>query len=230
MLFKMALRNVFRHTRRTLITGVAIGVGLMFMIMIDSWFGGVENQTIRNVLETDNSELVVYPAGVFEDRFLFPLDSVIDNASAMAARMESDYDQVTSAAPRLRFSAFAMAPEAELYAMGVGIDPEKDPDVFELDSYIEEGRFLEADGDLVMGSGLASDLGLELGDYVLVQTRSRRGVMDVREYEITGIVNTTNPLINRNAIFITLADAQVILETPDAASEINLHAKGDARD
>lgn len=230
MLFKMALRNVFRHTRRTMITAVAIGVGLMFMIMIDSMFSGVENQTIRNILKTDNSELVIYPAGVFEDRFLFPLDTLIEDAAAMSAKLEDDYDEVISATPRLRFAAFAIAPEAELFAVGVGIDPETDPGVFELQKNIDEGRFLEGDGDLVIGAGLAKELKLALGDYVLIQTKSRRGVMDVREYEITGIVNTSNPVINANAVFITLADAQVILEAPDAASEIDLHVSGKPRD
>ncbi|TKJ40165.1 hypothetical protein CEE36_09905 [candidate division TA06 bacterium B3_TA06] len=230
MLFKLAVRNVFRHTRRTLITAVAIGVGLMFMIMIDSMFGGVENQSIRNILETDNSELVVYPTGVFEDRFLFPLDTLIEDASVLSTKLEGGYADVISATPRLRFAVFAIAPEAELFAFGVGIDPEMDAKVFELENYIDEGRFLAADGDLVIGSGLAKELNVALGDYVLIQTRSRRGVMDVREYEITGIVNTSNPVINRNAIFISLAEAQVILEAPDAASEINLHIKGNPKD
>jgi len=230
MLFKMAIRNVFRHTRRTLITAAAIGVGLMFMIMIDSMFGGVENQAVRNILETDNSELVVYPTGVFENRFLFPLDTLIEDASALSAKLEADYADVISATPRLRFAVFAIGPQAELFAVGVGIDPETDAKVFELENNISEGRFLEADGDLVIGSGLAKELNLALGDYVLIQTRSRRGVMDVREYEITGIVNTSNPLINANAVFITLADAQTILQAPGAASEINLHVKGKPRD
>jgi len=230
MLFKMAIRNVFRHTRRTLITAVAIGVGLMFMIMIDSVFAGVENQSIRNILETDNSELVVYPAGVFEDRFMFPLDTLIEDASALSAQLEGEYDDVISATPRLRFAVFAIGPEAELFAFGMGIDPETDPKVFDLQNKIEEGRFLERDGDLVIGAGLAKELKLELGDYVLIQTKSRRGVSDVREYEITGVLNTSNPLINANAVLITLADAQVILEAPAAASEINLHVKGKPKD
>jgi len=230
MLFKMAIRNVFRHTRRTLITAAAIGVGLMFMIMIDSLFAGVENQVVRNILETDNSELVVYPTGVFENRFLFPLDTLIEDASGLSAQLEADYADVISATPRLRFAVFAIGPQAELFAVGMGIDSETDPKVFDLQNKIEEGRFLEADGDLVIGAGLAAELKLELGDYLLIQTKSRRGVMDVREYEITGIVNTSNPLINSNAVFITLADAQTILQAPGAASEINLHVKDKPRD
>ncbi|MBN2381061.1 ABC transporter permease [candidate division WOR-3 bacterium] len=231
MLFKMALRNVFRHTRRTIITAVAIGVGLMFMIMIDSMFSGVENQSIRNILETDNSELVVYPAGIFEDRFLFPLDTLIEDAAAFSTELEGAYEDIISATPRLRFAAFAIAPEAELFAVGMGIDPDTDPRVFDLRDNIEQGRFLKADGDLVIGAGLAKELdSLKLGDYIMVQTKSRRGVMDVREYGITGILNTSNPVINSNALFITLADAQSILEAPGAASEIDLHVAGKPKD
>jgi len=209
-----------------MITAVAIGIGLMFMIMTDSLITGILNQSIRNILETDNSELVVYPSGVFENRFLFPLDTLIEDASALSAQLEGDYAEVISATPRLRFTAIAIAPETEVFAFGMGIHPETDPRVFDLENYIEEGRFLEAVGDLAIGSGLAMELGVGLGDYILVQTKSRRGVADVREYEITGILNTSNPVINNNAVFITLSDAQAILETPDAASEINLHIRG----
>ncbi len=230
MLFKMALRNVFRHTRRTVITAIAIGIGLMFMIMIDSMFAGVENQAVRNILETDNSELVVYPSGVFENRFLFPLDTLIKDALTLSTNLEKKYANVSSATPRLRFATFAIAPEAELFAFAVGIDPQKDASVFELKNNIHEGRFLEKKSDLMIGSGLAKDLDIKLGDVIMLQTRSRRGVMDVRDYEVTGILNTSNPLINRNAIFVNLTNAQEILETPGAASEIDLHIKGNPKD
>jgi ABC-type lipoprotein release transport system permease subunit len=230
MLFKLAIRNVFRHTRRTLITALAISIGLMFMILIDSMFAGVENQSIRNILETDNSELVIYPRGVFENRFLFPLDSLIEGASALSAGLVKQNPEVSSAAPRLRFSSMVITPQAELFAFGVGVDPVKDREVFKLKDYISAGRFLKEKDDLVIGSGLAKELSVKVGDALLVQTRSRRGVTDVREYEITGILNTTNPLINANALFITLAAAQEILEAPGAASEIDLHVKGKPRD
>ncbi|NLI98844.1 ABC transporter permease [bacterium] len=229
MLFKLAIRNVFRHTRRTLITALAISIGLMFMILIDSMFGGVENQSIRNILETDNSELIVYPKGVFENRFLFPLDSMIEGASALADKIAEESPEVVSAAPRLRFSSLVIGPEAELFAFGVGIDASKDSKVFKLKGSISEGRYLEKEGDLVIGSGLAKELEINVGDVILVQTKSRRGVMDVRDYEITGILNTSNPLINANAFFISLGEAQAILESPGAASEINLHVKGDPK-
>lgn len=230
MLFKLAVRNVFRHTRRTLITAFAISIGLTFMILIDSLFGGIENQSIRNILETDNSELVVYPRGVFENRFLFPLDSIIEDASALSEKLVKENPEVSSATPRLRFSSMVIGPQAELFAFGVGIDPVKDQQVFKLKNYISAGRFLKEKGDLVIGSGLAKELDVKVGDLLLVQTRSRRGVNDVREYEISGILNTSNPMINSNALFISLAEAQEILEAPGAASEIDLHVKGKPRD
>ncbi len=230
MLFKLAVRNVFRHTRRTLITAFAISIGLTFMILIDSMFAGIENQSIRNILETDNSELVVYPRGFFENRFLFPLDSLIEGASALSQKLVKENPDVSSATPRLRFSSMVIGPQAELFAFGVGIDPVKDQQVFKLKKYISAGRFLKEKGDLIVGSGLAKELNVKVGDLLLVQTRSRRGVTDVREYEISGILNTSNPMINSNALFISLAEAQEILEAPGAASEIDLHVKGKPRD
>ncbi|MBD3286391.1 FtsX-like permease family protein [candidate division WOR-3 bacterium] len=229
MLARLAWRNTFRHTRRTIITALAIAGGITFLILFDTLYGGMKNQSARVVLDYENSSLVLLPEDNIEDYRFNPLDDLIENPREAITVVE-EHPAVASAAPRLRFNASLNVAGDELIAMGMGLDPELDPGVFRLDEEMEEGSFLQADGDLVVGSGLAQDLGVAAGDVVMVTTRTKRGVWDVRQYTITGIINSGSILVNNNAILVTLSDAQTFLETGDAASEVNILVPGNPKD
>ena len=51
LIVKIAVKNLLRHKRRTIITGIAIAVGLIFFIFMDSllvgWYGNTERQYIE---------------------------------------------------------------------------------------------------------------------------------------------------------------------------------------
>jgi putative ABC transport system permease protein len=229
MLARLAWRNTFRHTRRTIITALAIAAGITFLILFDTVYGGMKNQSARIVLDYENSSLVLLPQGNFKNYRFNPLQNLIDNPRSIISQINQNPD-VSTAAPRLRFNATVNVAGDELIAIGMGIDPELDPRVFRLDAEIAEGSFLEADGDLIIGSGLAADLGVTVGDLVMVTTKTSRGFWELRQYEVTGIITTGSFLINNNTFLVTLADAQDLLETGNAASEINIRVPGNPKD
>lgn len=229
MIARLAWRNTFRHTRRTAITALAIALAITFLIVFDTIYGGMKAQSLRLVLDYENSELVLLPKGNFDDYRLNPLDSLLENASYLMSELRGSHD-ISDATPRLRFNAMLNVAGEELIAVGVGVDPRMDKQVFKLDERTDEGSFLASDEELIIGSGLAADLGVGLGDPVMVSTKTRRGIWELREYVISGIVTTGNMFINRNTFFLTLAEAQDLLEARDAVSEINMHVAGNPKD
>ncbi|MBN2381062.1 ABC transporter permease [candidate division WOR-3 bacterium] len=229
MLARLAWRNTFRHTRRTLITALAIAAGITFLILFDTLYGGMKAQSVRLILDYENSKLVLLPEGNFSDYRFNPVDNLIEDSRVVVSRLDQN-PHVSTAVPRLRFNATVNVAGNELIAMGIGIDPELDPEVFRLDTEIAEGSFLETEGDFVIGSGLAGDLGVAVGDLVMVTTKTKRGFWELRQYEVTGIVTTSNVLINNNTFLITLKDAQNLIEASGAVSEINISVPGNPKD
>src|SRR6056297_4001402 len=59
-LVNLAFKNLFRHKRRTLITSIAIAVGLALFILIDSMLVGIEEDSTRNLVlyETGSARIM----------------------------------------------------------------------------------------------------------------------------------------------------------------------------
>jgi ABC-type lipoprotein release transport system permease subunit len=52
MLLKLAWRNVLRNKRRTVLSGLAVGVGLAAMIFVDGLYKGMLESMIRTATDT----------------------------------------------------------------------------------------------------------------------------------------------------------------------------------
>ena len=51
-ILNLAWRNVFRHTRRTVITAAAISVGLAVMLFMDTMMNGIDKMASKNMKGT----------------------------------------------------------------------------------------------------------------------------------------------------------------------------------
>jgi len=75
---------------------------------------------------------------------------------------------------------------------------------------------------MLIGSWLADDLFVRVGDWVEVRTRTRYGAMQTMELEVVGLVNSPNPVINKGVCYVPLSVAQYDLAMDDAVTEIVL--------
>ena len=52
LLIKLAWRNIFRNTRRTVLAGLAMGIGLAAMIFTDALIVGMDQSMVRTATHT----------------------------------------------------------------------------------------------------------------------------------------------------------------------------------
>ncbi len=129
LVIKMAVRNLFRYKRRTIITSLAIAIGLLFYISIDSlllgWYGSTEEQYID--YEVASGRIVKKSWWEDKDRLL--LSQSIENTGEITSLLDNlgiDYT------PRTEFKADLIFykdpfPEDGVYpARVVAIDPGQD--------------------------------------------------------------------------------------------------------
>jgi len=59
-ILSLALKNLTRYKRRTIITSFAIAIGLMMFILVDSLLIGVEQESVRNLkwYETSSARIL----------------------------------------------------------------------------------------------------------------------------------------------------------------------------
>ncbi|MEX2443508.1 MAG: FtsX-like permease family protein [Alkalispirochaeta sp.] len=220
----LAARNLRRHRRRTIITAGAVAVGLMMYIAVDSLLVGVEEESNRNLIWYETGSAQVMHEDYLAERDDRPLKYTVDDARQVQQALEAAGLNATS---RIVFSGELIVyrdpfPEdGSVMVTAYGIDPDTDNDVYRLPQTISHGSFLDpGENQALMGAWLAEDIGAEVGYPITVVTRTRHGYYQTIDLEITGIVNTPNPMINRTAIFLPEDVAAAYLQMDGAATEI----------
>jgi putative ABC transport system permease protein len=231
MLFKLALRNVFRYKRRTVITFSTISLGLGLMAIGMSLYNGVDKQSMNNIVDSQTGHLKIFAEGYFEKKDDLPLELTIDNPQKIKALLRNN-NEIQGTESRILFMATLIKGLDEIPCIGVGVEPESDPLVFNIKESLKEGSYLEpSDQKVLVGSNLAKDLGLYVGEEIVIRMFSSTEdyVWNAMDLEIKGIVDTSNPMVNSQNIFIPLALAQESLSLGGKATEITIRLKEDTQ-
>lgn len=221
---KLAWRNLFRNKRRTFIAGLAIGVGLASLIFTDALMQGMVGEMIRSATAAYLGEGQIHRLGF---RLTQESGLTIAGAPAVEARLAKD-PRVEAFAPRAEAFGMVTSPSDVSSVMIVGVDPAREGLLSEIDDNIRQGTFFSGSGerDIVIGSGLASILGIGLGDRI-VATVSQAGSGDLAQdmFRVSGIYRFGIKEMDEGFAFIRLAKAQGMLGLGLGIDEIALRFK-----
>jgi len=222
MLFKLAFRNVLRYKRRTIITFSAISYGLGLMALGICLYNGVDTHAMDNIIDYQTAHLKILASGYYEKKDEVPLEFTIDEPQEIKSLLKDNQD-IKGIESRILFQASIISGMDELPCLGVAIEPEINSLVFNIKDSIKDGRFLEpSESKIILGSGLARDLGLEVGDDCTLRIffSVEDFIWNALDLEIAGIAKTENPMVNRGTVFIPLSLAQEALGLENKATEL----------
>jgi len=222
MLFKLAFRNVFRYKKRTIITFSAISYGLGLMALGICLYNGVDTHAMDNIIDYQTAHLKILASGYYEEKDEVPLEFTIDEPQEIKSLLKDNQD-IKGVESRIIFQASIISGMDELPCLGVAIEPEIDPLVFKIKDSIKDGRFLEpSESKIILGSGLARDLGLKVGDDCVLRIffSIEDFIWNALDLEIIGIAKTENPMVNRSTVFIPLSLAQEALSLENRVTEL----------
>ena len=229
MLLKIAWLNMRAHGTRSLVIVIAVAITVLFMQVLSSILGGVEEQFVRNIINQDGHVALFAPGS--EDA-LNPLDLsyLIQNPDEVQAFINQQPE--TQVSERiLGFGAMLLVGERNLPVQGYGIVP--DPAFF---TPVQEGMqegVQETPGDSRPGAGLPQqgqillstriDELLDVGDedpVLLVEDSA--GSPYYLSYEVSGLYDTDSVTRDQSTIFITHEDAEELLYVPDSTRVIRV--------
>ncbi|MGE0074309.1 MAG: ABC transporter permease [Sphaerochaetaceae bacterium] len=225
-IISLALKNLTRYKRRTIITAVAIAVGLMMYIVVDSILLGAEFESMRNLRWYETASARIMQPDYWEERLMRPLDLSIDDPYTIVDALQKEG---IAAAPRTMFSADLIlysddfGEDGNMPVQVTAVDPELDNTVFRFEDTLIEGRFVESGtNELVIGSWFAEDIGAKVGYWVTLVTRGNGGFYEAMDMQIVGIVNCPNPNVNRTLLMVPIDTIGDYLAMEGAATEINI--------
>ena len=215
----LAWRNVFRHTRRTLITASAISVGLSAMIVSNTMMNGTDKMASENIIRYETGHLEIFAKGYYREEGLFPLDTIIEEPRAVIDMVKT-HRSVTGVTERIKFQARVNNGVDELPVLAYGIDIDGDMRVFKIAQSVVEGAYLKEPEDILIGTDLARDMDLDIGSFLTVITKDRHGTYNAYDFFVTGLINTSHPLFDRNAVLMSLEVAQQLLDMGQGVTEL----------
>lgn len=224
-LLRLAVKNLTRYGRRTVITALAIAAGVGIYIAMDSALAGFVGESDRLYSTYETGDVAITAPGYWDERQRFPLDRLVEDPARVIETLRADGLPATA---RIAFSGELVVrydpfPEdGSMHAMFYGVDFERDADVFGLLGAIESGRAPEPGEDgLLIGRSLADRLGAEVGFPVTITTRTRDGFHQLMDLEIAGIFQTPNPVINRRAMYLPIDRVDTALEMQGAVTHVH---------
>jgi len=223
---RLALKNLSRYRRRTAVTATAIAMGVAAFVAMDSLLVGFGNEGERNLANYEVGSAAIAAPGYWDDRDRFPLDNPVERPEEFLAELDN---AGIPAAPRTSFRGEVIVrydpyPEdGSSPATFHGIDPERDPAVFNFDEAIVEGRFpVPGEDEILISKWLAERLGAEVGFPLTLTTRTRDGYRQLMDLDIVGLYQTSNPTVDRSHLFLPLETADEDLEMRGAVTTIHL--------
>ena len=205
MLFKLAWRNIWRNKRRTIITIVSIVFAVILSSLMRSMQLGSYERMIDNSVRFYTGYIQIHKLGYWDEQVL---DNAFSPPRGLQEQIES-LDGVEATVPRLESFALASYGTRTRGALVIGMDPEKESHLTEMEKKITEGSKVGLnDPGVVIGSGLADYLNMKVGDTLVLISQGYHGVNAAGKYAVAGLVEFGLPQLTNQVVFMPLPAAQ----------------------
>jgi ABC-type lipoprotein release transport system permease subunit len=231
LVLRLAWRNLWRNTRRTLLASGSVGVGLASMVFMVGWSAGLNRHMIHTVTRSGLGDAQIHAEGYRKSR---ETELTIPDAAALLGRVEKT-PGILAASPRLYGDALLAIGDRSASVACLGIDSARERGVTDWHERLLSGGFPKPgdEGSVVLGRDLADVLEAEIGSkLVLTVADEVTGEMKYRLVRVSGILFTNNPALDRHTAFVNLRALQRDLGVGGGAGvhEIALRTSAPATD
>ncbi len=219
-ILKMAFRDLGRNRRRSFFSALAVGVGLMLLILMASVIAGEMGGALESAIRLSSGHLQIRAATYDENKSSLKWEDLVLNPDQIASQIAA-FPQVKAATPRLYASGFLSSGSQSAGARITGIDPLSPAS----DPYREgiiSGSYLSPDDRdaVLIGQAMAAKLNLKVGDNVSLSLNTADGNVQEQTFNVKGIYTTNTYGFDSVTVFLPLAKAQAMTQTENHASTI----------
>lgn len=195
MITELAWRNIWRQPRRTLLSSLAIAFTSAFLIFMPSLQYGSYIAMVENTLRLYDGYAEIQQSG-YRDNPEIRNSFVATDSLLEKLHTHSSISTVSQRA--ISFTLLA-SEQRSFGAQIVGVEHVAEQKVSSIPGNIKQGRFLNSDtaAEIVLGSTLAKNLKVKLGDQVTLLSNGRNGSLAADSLTLVGIFSTGIPSMDR---------------------------------
>lgn len=222
----VAIRFLYEGKTQSLLILTGVAVGTAVIVFLSSLITGLQESIIQRTLGTQ-AQIVIRPPDEIP-RTLKPEADARVERPAQRLRSIVGWAQVidvvrrvsglTAIAPTISGPGFALRSRGANAISLRGIDPESYTGIVDLSRYITAGTFRLGAFETVIGTELARDLGVNVGDKIRLQTAGGRTTV----LRVSGLIDVGSRDLNLRWVFVSLRQAQTLLGVEDGVSTIEV--------
>ncbi|MCL4516792.1 MAG: ABC transporter permease [Firmicutes bacterium] len=240
ILFQLALRNLFRNKRRTLLTMTLVILAVAFLLTADTYMNGMINNVTEDAVKTSGHIRIQNKKFTAAERML-PIQHNISGYDRIRTAVQHKLPDGAGVTGQIRFPSMLYGPEKNTVGLGFAIEPAAAEEILQLSHNIIEGRALgggKDDGhgamngsgngagrnEVVLGKELAQRLQVKVGETVSAFAKSQYGSFSGVNLIVVGISDLGFSKFNK-IFYLPLSTAQNLLEMDNQVTSILIMLK-----
>ena len=212
-MIKLALRNLLRHRRRTVITLTAISFGVIALLLVGGFIEWAFWGMREGVIQSRLGHIQMTRYGYFESGSADPFSYLLSEELEEQIELET-FKEIEVVSQRLAVAGLISHDDLTVGFIGEGVDPEKDANLSK-HLFITTGKNLATDdpNGVLLGGGLAENLGVTVGDTVVLLVTPESGGLNGIECTVRGLFHTASKEFDDVAMRLPLGSARQLLRT-----------------
>jgi len=213
---RLAFRNLWRNRRRSVIALSTIGFGVVALVLAGGFIEWIFWAMRTATIESQLGHVQVVRQGYLEAGASDPFAYLLPEASPEFDALQHT-PGVRFVAPRIAFMGLVSHGDVTVSFAGEGVDPQKEKDVSKLLVITSGHNLSDANAnELIMGEGLARNLGVAIGDTVVLLVNTAAGGINAVELKLVGAFTTSAKAFDDSALRVPIGVAHTLLRTTGA--------------
>jgi len=215
---KMAWRNIWRNSRRSILTILAIVFATLLLVFMLSFQFGSYDTMINTAVKIHTGHVQVQAEGYrdkMDVRLAVPNPGAVDNVI-------KNIDGIEAYTSRANAFSLVSSSDRTYGVLLTGIDPEREAEVSTLKKLVRRGKYLaQEDTDMALvGELLARNLKTDIGDELVVLGQGRDGSVAASVLKVKGIFTSGEDTFDRNSVQMPLGYFQEVFSMRGAVHEV----------
>ncbi len=209
LIIKMAWKNSFLRLPRTLLLITMIAVSMSVMIGLQGLYDGMANNMLDKNKRSASGDVSIFAK---DYRVQKDIKYRIKNAKTIRDELQN-IDGVKAVVLRVKADGLIATARKSSFATLCGIDLESEDKFGRFSEFLKDGQIKLDKRGAVIGLELAKILKVKVGYKVIFSSQDISGEINSIALKIRGVVQTTNILLDSNAIFVDINRVHKFLGT-----------------
>ncbi len=210
---KLAIRNILRHRRRSMMTMLAIITGVMGIIIFGGFTEANYSGLRESVIRSQYGHMQIYQQGYLEGHRKEPSEYRLssEEVDKYIEIFEED-ERILVASQRVEFAGLLGNETSSQAAIIRGVQPESESLINSALTIFDGDELTDDDlNGVLLGAGLAESLSVEVGDELTLLASNDDGIMNAVDVVVQGKFRSVSTEYDDRAMMMHIEKAQELL-------------------